>query len=124
MSIKADNTRDARVRKEIARLRKLLRDIPAEATAVADGLIIQAARLRIMLDDMWKDIRDKGDVELFSQSADLDPYERERPVARLYNTRDKNYQSVIKQLCDLLPDAEPVSKDELSEFLGGGGGKR
>jgi hypothetical protein len=68
--------------------------------------MIQAARLRIMLDDMWKDICEKGDVELFSQSPDVDPYERQRPVAALYNTRDKNYKTVIKQLCDRLPDGK------------------
>ena len=119
-----DISKDGRVKKEINRLRKILKNIPAESLTMAEGLIVQAARLRIMLDDMWIDIRDNGDTEKFSQSKDIEAYERERPVARLYNTRDKNYQSVVKQLCDLAPAAKPGEEDPLMGFIGGGGGKR
>ena len=51
-----------------------------------------------MLDYMWKDIQENGEYTMFQQSQNLPSYERERPVARLYNTRDQSYQRVIKQL--------------------------
>jgi len=35
---------------------------------------------------------------MFTQSEKTEPYERERPVARLYNTMNANYQKIIKQL--------------------------
>ena len=117
-----DKSRDARVKREINRLKKVFVDVPQEERVVCDGLIVQAARLRVMLDDAWKDINEKGDVEQFSQSPDLDPYERLRPVAQLYNTRDKNYQTIIKQLIDRIPEGSETESDasELLEFLNKG----
>lgn len=116
-----DIGKEERVSKEQKRLLKVFKNIPKDKKTVVDGLIWQAARLRIMLDDMWGDIKTNGDTEQFSQSEKTDPYERERPVARLYNTRDKNYQTIIKQLVDLLPDdnnADPA--EDLKAFLEAG----
>lgn len=67
-------------------------------------MIIQAARLRVLLDEMWIDITENGDYSLFSQSEKQEPYERERPVAKLYNSRNDSYQRIIKQLADLVPE--------------------
>ena len=96
--------RDALVKKEKNRLKRLFKDVPQNKLKTVDGLIIQAARLRVLLDEMWIDITENGDVELFSQSEKQEPYERERPVAKLYNSRDQSYQRIIKQLTDLIPD--------------------
>ena len=64
------------------------------------------ARLRILLDEMWIDISENGDVEMFSQSDKQEPYERERPIAKLFNSRDMSYQRIIKQLTDLILSKE------------------
>jgi len=86
---------------------------------VVDGLITQAARLRVLLDELWIDISENGDYELFTQSEKVEPYERERPAAKLYNTRDQTYQRVIKQLTDLLPEEKltPETKRSIEELL-------
>lgn len=96
--------RDALVKKEKNRLNRLFKDVPKNKLKTAEGLIIQAARLRVLLDEMWIDITENGDVELFSQSEKQEPYERERPIAKLYNSRDQSYQRIIKQLTDLIPE--------------------
>lgn len=96
------DTRDALVKKEKNRLSRLFKDIPIEKKKAVEGLIVQAARLRVLLDEMWIDITEKGDYEMFCQSEKQDPYERERPVAKLYNSRDVSYQRVMKQLSDLI----------------------
>ncbi|PDZ96296.1 hypothetical protein CON36_22665 [Bacillus cereus] len=96
--------REAQVNKEKNRLRGLFKDIPHSKLKVVEGLIVQAARLRVLLNEMWVDISENGDYEMFSQSDKTEPYERERPVARLYNNRDQAYQRIIKQLTDLLPE--------------------
>ncbi|HEF5705420.1 hypothetical protein P7D05_21135 [Bacillus paranthracis] len=103
--------RETLVGKEKNRLKRLFKDIPPNKLKLVDGLIIQAARLRVLLDEMWVDISENGDYELFSQSDRTDPYERERPVARFYNTRDQSYQRVIKQLTDLLPPGVPIKEE-------------
>lgn len=98
--------REERVLKEQRRITRLFKDIPPNKKKVVEGLIVQAARLRIMLDDAWDDINENGDVELFQQSPNVEPYERERPVAKLFNARDGAYQKIMKQLSDLVPDTQ------------------
>ena len=53
----------------------LYKDIPSNKLKVVDGLIIRA-RLRVMLDYMWEDIKEKGDYDLFTQSEKAPPYEK------------------------------------------------
>lgn len=114
------NDREVLVTKEKNRLKRLFKNIPPNKLKVVEGLIVQAARLRILLNEMWIDISENGDYEMFSQSDKTEPYERERPVARLYNTRDQSYQRIIKQLTDLLPDEndkEKVKKYAASDLI-------
>lgn len=110
--------RDKLVKKEAERLTELFKDIPENKKKVVEGLIIQTARLRVLLDEMWIDIAEGGDYEMFSQSPQQEPYERERPVAKLYNSRDVTYQRAMKQLTDLVPEekrkdvkADPTGSD-------------
>lgn len=88
---------------ERKRLLALYAGLPPKKLAIADGLIAQAARLRVRLDQLWADIQENGETEQFTQSEKTEPYERERPAARLFTSTDKNYQSIIKQLNDMLP---------------------
>ena len=88
---------------EIARLRRLYEALPPKQLALAEGLIIQAARLRVRLDKLWAELLEKGETEWFTQSDKTDPYERERPASRTFTATDKSYQSIIKQLNDMLP---------------------
>lgn len=107
ISIKAE-----KIKKEKARLNKIYTDISKENKGIIEGLINRAAFMRVTLEDMEIDLDTGGFVEMFSQSEKTDPYERERPVARLYNTMNKNYQSIIKQMSDLIPKDRVVEKDD------------
>jgi transcriptional regulator with XRE-family HTH domain len=102
-----------RVAIETKRLKDLFKSIPETQLNVAEGLITQAARLRILLDDNWKDILENGEYEKFSQSENQVPYDRKRPIVENYDNRDKTYQSIIKQLNDLLPQSKPDRKSKL-----------
>ena len=73
---------------EIERLSQIYKDLPPNEFAVAEGLIIQAARLRVRLDKLWRDLKKNGEVELFTQSATTAPYEKKRPAACLLYTSD------------------------------------
>lgn len=103
---------EARVKKEKVRLDKIFKSIPEDKKRVAQGLIVQAARMRILLDDAWSDIQEKGDYELFTQSESTPAYERERPIAKLFNSRDAAYQKIIMQLSKLLPEDVEVVVDK------------
>lgn len=102
-----------RVDSEVERLKSLFKDIPKNQLNVAEGLIIQAARLRVLLDDNWKDILENGEYEKFSQSESQVPYDRKRPIVDNYDNRDKTYQSIINQLTDLLPKPIVNKKSKL-----------
>jgi len=107
--------KEERIKAEDRRLRTLFKELPKDTKALYDGLIKRAAYMRATLEDYEQDLDEKGYVESFLQSKDLMPYERERPVARLYNTMNKNYQSIIKQLKDALP--EPAAVDVSNEMM-------
>ena len=109
-------TKDVRIKEEDKRLRELYKDLTKETLALYDGLIKRAAYMRVTLEDYEEDLDERGYVESFSQSEKLEPYERERPVARLYNTMNKNYQSIIKQLADAIPP--PISSDAVNDIRG------
>lgn len=115
-----DLTKDARVKREYARLKKVFAGLGEEEAEVCDGLMVQAARLRVLLDDAWADISEHGDVEMFTQSENAPPYERKRPVAELYNAREKNYQTAIRQLLDRMPQGTADAADDIMKFALGG----
>ena len=87
---------------EIARLTEIYQGLPPKQFALAQGLIAEAARLRVRCNALWADLQLKGEVELFAQ-GDQEPYERERPASRIYTAANKSYQSIIKQLNDMIP---------------------
>ena len=100
---------------EIDRLIEIYRELPPKQFALAQGLIIQAARLRVRLDKLWAELTEKGETEWFTQSEKTEPYERERPASRTFTATDKSYQSIIKQLNDMLPpDKETAGGLELN----------
>jgi hypothetical protein len=112
MANKKEMTKDERVKKEIIRLNKIYKDLPRNTIQLVEGLIVQAARHRVDLDDAWLDMDEKGKVEMFSQSPNTEPYERERPVVRHYFQTDKQYQSALKQLDGYLPDDKEKPEDD------------
>ena len=101
---------------EVERLTEIYKGLPPKQFALAEGLIIQAARLRVRLDKLWEEISEKGETEQFTQSEKTEPYERERPASRTFTATDKSYQSIIKQLNDMIPAEEPEEDEDLSEF--------
>ncbi|NTX58849.1 hypothetical protein HR086_46950 [Myxococcus sp. CA039A] len=119
MPITEELTKEARIKKEITRLKRILKDVPKDKLTAAEGLIRRAAFMQVTLEDLEADINEKGTIESFSQTEGI-VYDRERPAARLYNTTIRNYAAACKQLIDLLPDGKPKADvDELMAFVKG-----
>lgn len=91
---------------EYDRLNELYKDIPENKRSLVDGLIHQAARLRVQLDDLWVDLKRKGNVEPFQQKNDGVTFDRERPESKIFIQSDKNYLAIIKKLDEMLPAKE------------------
>lgn len=111
VAVKKVYTKAERITREERRLKRNYKDIQKDKSAVVEGLIRRAAFMRATLEDMELDLDSGGFVEMFAQ-GDQEPYERERPVARQYQQMNKNYQSIIKQLSDLLPKEPPKQKED------------
>lgn len=114
-------TKEERIKKEKKRLTKLYKNIPENSKKSTEGLIENAAFMRITLQDLAEDLRENGLTEKFSQSEKAKPYDRTRPNADLYNKLNINYQKIIKQLTDLLPatDKKNIPTDDFDEFVNG-----
>ena len=93
----------SREQKEYDRLSQLYQKIPQNKRALVEGLLWQAARLRVSLDDLWEDIKVNGNTEMFKQANDGVEFPRERPESKIFAIRDKNYLAIIKKLDELLP---------------------
>ena len=94
---------------EYMRLSALYQSIPTNKRALVEGLLWQAARLRVSLDDLYEDIRVNGNTEMFKQANDGVEFPRERPESKIFATRDKSYLAIIKKLDELLPVQEVKS---------------
>ena len=111
-------SKDTRIKREFSRLLKIYSDLSEHELASIEGLLRRAAYMRVTLEDYEADLDANGYVEMFTQSERTPPYERERPVARLYNSMNRNYQTIMKQLVDALPDASAdEASREIMEFL-------
>lgn len=109
-----------RINKEKAeydRLKALYGNIPENKLKLVEGLLWQAARLRVSLDDLYIDLKKNGNTEPFKQAADGIEYSRERPESKIFAIRDKNYLAIIKKLDEMLPAEETRSGlSKLAEF--------
>ena len=94
---------------EYERLSILYERIPENKRKLVEGLLWQAARLRISLDDLWEDIKANGNTEMFKQANDGVEFPRERPESKIFATRDKSYLAIIKKLDEMLPVQEVKS---------------
>ena len=92
-----------RIETELSRLTRIFEKIPKDKFDTLEGVIEEAANIRVTMQDMRKELDATGWVEFFQQSKDVEPYERTRPLANQYNSMNKNYQNLIKMLKDSLP---------------------
>ncbi len=105
-------TKEKRIKKESKRLRTIFQKVPSNQMILLDGVFEEASNIRIVLQDLRKQLDETGWVEMFSQSAETEPYERTKPSANLYNSLNKNYQNLIKMLKDSLPKDENLDVDD------------
>ena len=98
-----------REQEEYDRLSVLYQTIPANKRALVDGLLWQAARLRVRLDELYADLQKNGNTEMFKQANDGVEFPRERPESKIFATTDKSYLAIIKKLDELLPVQEVKS---------------
>ena len=111
----AKKSKASRIKAERKRLDSLYAAMDPNRKALAEGLLENAAFMRIELQDLAEELQEKGWTELFSQGKQ-EPYLRARPQGQMYNSTNGNYQKIIKQLDAMLPREEQKPKEENDGF--------
>lgn len=120
----AKKKKPARIAAEKARLQTIYSELDETKTMLAEGLIERAAFMRVECEDLEADLKENGWVEEFQQAKGMDPYDRARPQGQAYQSLNKNYQAIIKQLDSMLPQSAPMLKDDgFDAFVQGRDGK-
>lgn len=97
----------------------MYKDLPKDKAKVIDGLINEAAFMKVSLEETKQVLLSEGLTEIFEQGSQC--FNREKPEVKIYTTLIQRYSNVMKQLIDLIPGEEKKEeKDELLEFLKNG----
>ena len=115
--------KEASIRKEQLRIKKLYKDLPEDRKKLAEKLIERTAFIAVSLAEMEQTINEEGNVVKMPQ-GDYE-IDRAHPLLTVYNAMIKNYTAVIKQLDALLTGVGGIGKPgaELLGWLGSGNGQ-
>lgn len=112
---------EQRIQKEVSRLNGILKKADKESKMKAlQGIVQRCAFFRIACEDLEQDILFNGFTEEFQQSTSVEPYDRERPAVKLYNSNVKTYMGLCKQLTDVFDnksDGKQIVGDGFDDFV-------
>ena len=119
MALYEQTEKEKKIKQEINGIKKLYKDFPKDKAKVLEGLINEAAFMKISLEDIRAVLLENGFTEKFEQGKQN--FVRERPEVKIYTTLTQRYSTVMKQLIDLLPaEIKKEESDALAQFLAKG----
>ncbi|CDL65333.1 hypothetical protein AXI87_gp49 [Clostridium phage phiCDHM13] len=108
--------KEKKIKQEVSRLKKNYKDLEKEKVKILDGLVNEAAFLKISLEETREILTKEGLTEIFKQGKQ--EFERERLQVKIYLNFMKLYSNVMKQLIDIIPsDMKQEEEDELIKFI-------
>ncbi|MCE0775449.1 hypothetical protein LWF11_13115 [Clostridioides difficile] len=108
--------KEKKIKQEVSRLKKNYKDLEKEKNKILDGLVNEAAFLKISLEETREILIREGLTEIFKQGKQ--EFERERLQVKIYLNFMKLYTSVMRQLIDIIPsDKKQEEEDKLIEFI-------
>lgn len=117
MRLYTPDEKEKQIKKEIRKLRRLFKTLPNDKRKAAEGLVNEAAFMRVTLEETRYIVDQEGPLEWFEQGSQR--FKREHPATKVYNTMVNRYSAVCKQLFDMVPVADDAKKveDDLIAFL-------
>lgn len=113
MATKKEMTREERTKKEIARLTKVFGDLDGNKKITVDSLIRRAAFMTITIEDLEREINDRGEVFDTYQHGENQSGKKQSTEVQTHIAMTKNLSTVIRQLTELVP-AEKKTKSKLA----------
>ncbi len=95
---------------ELKKLKRIFKNIPKNKKNLVQKLIDSAAFMTVELTKLENHISVYGVSETY-QNGENQYGTKLSTETSAYNTMIKNYTSIIKQLCELLPDGLPGTKE-------------
>ena len=111
--------REKRIKKEINRLKKIYKEIPNTKKEIIKELINRASFLLILSQDMEQEIKELDNFVVVTVNSSQE-FTKPNPLFKEYRDTVKSYQTIVKQLNDLVKDCEQSGKsepDELEAFI-------
>lgn len=101
MASKKELTKDEKIKKEVSRLNRILKEVDDKKKKTVEGLIKEAAFMRITLEELRDCINENGVIDEMCQGEYT--ILRESPYVKTYNTMIQRYTTINDKLLALLP---------------------
>lgn len=121
MGIAEQLEKEKKIRAEKNRILKIYKDIKLDAKIikVLEGLVSDAAFMRIAIEEIKEKLIKEGLMEKFKNGSQ--EFMREKPEAKLFLNFMKQYANTMKQLIDLMPvEVKDEEQDQLLQFFQSG----
>lgn len=108
MATKKELTKEQKIKKEIARLKRVFKDLDKNKLQTVESLIKNAAFMAVSLEELQETINAEGYVVEY-QNGENQKGTKQSDAVKTYIAMTKNHAAIIKQLTDLVP---PEKKKE------------
>ena len=95
---------ETRIKREREKFAEVFAKMDENKRKTAEKLMDNAAFMAVTLEDLRDSINENGCVSEY-QNGENQFGTKKSPEVEVYNTMIKNYTTVIKTLCDLLPES-------------------
>lgn len=111
-----DQKEEKKLKKEIAKLNRIFKNIGEDKKKLCENLIKNAAFMAITLEELQNDINENGPIGTYINGNGF-KVSQETPAQKSYNAMINRYTAVIKTLVDLLPDDKTETANKAGEAL-------
>ena len=108
-------SKEERIKNEVERINRLLKNVDDKKRKAVDSLVNNAAFMTVTLEDLQDEINRNGTTEQYKNGANQYGIKKSAAV-EVYNVMIKNHMNVIKQLNELVPKSEDTD-DEFKSFM-------
>lgn len=107
--------KEARIKKEVKRLKSVFKDLDKNKLKTVDSLIHRAAFITVSLEDLEDELNEYGWTETYTNGRNQEGVKK-AAAAEAHISLTKNLNAIMKQLLDLVPPAQK-KESRLAEMM-------